>query len=201
MATNLSHPLVRFSPRHALLARCAARGLGLEPHSVHHSHRTTDWWIWSVKDVVDLMAHVSSVHRKPFLHAYVRYPASDPMYYGLYVQHVAPYNTAALSPLKRAVVMSIPEVFIEHDLAPKGPITDELSQAIWPCKSDKLLQAIWTIAQRKRILSAPLHWVHGWRFEHLTYCRAGGKSLARELLQMSPSVTWATSNFRGQLHL
>ena len=70
LATNMKHRLVKPDSRHEKLMHCAARGLGLarEPW---HTHRTVDWWVWSLKDVVDLMAHVRSNHRQPFLHGFV----------------------------------------------------------------------------------------------------------------------------------
>ena len=199
LATNKSHPLVRGSARHNLHVRCAAAGLGVRLPSSRTVFRTVDYWVWSLKTVMDLMAHVSFVHREPFLHRFLRHPASEAFYYGLYVQLIAPSNALALSTVNPTIVR-IPEVLIEHDLAPaRALFTDELAPNIWAC--DKIGKQLWTKGQTERILSGPLKWVHGWRFDHLGRCQPSDRSSARDLLATSPSVLWATSNFRDQVPL
>ena len=196
LATNMSHRLVKPDSRHAKLMRCAARGLGLARDVAHHTHRTVDWWVWSLKDVVDLMAHVRSNHRQPFLHGLVSYPAGEAIYYGLYVQYIVPHSASARSPVKHTIV-SIPEALIESGLAPKFRINVELSTEIWTCDDH---HSPWTSMEKQLILSGPLKWVRGWRFDSLR-CKNKNTSSATNLLQVSPSVTWATSNFRDQVGL
>ena len=195
LATNMKHRLVKPDSRHEKLMHCAARGLGLarEPW---HTHRTVDWWVWSLTNVVDLMAHVRSNHRQPFLHGFVSYPVDISIYYGLYVQHIVPHSASARSPVKHTIV-SIPEALIESGLAPKFRINVELSTEIWKCHDH---HSPWTPRGKQLILSGPLQWVRGWRFDDLR-CKKKNTSSATNLLKVSPSVTWATSNFRDQVEL
>ena len=52
-----------------------------------------------------------------------------------------------------------------------------------------------------RLLAGPLRWVHGYRFDMLGCIRSGASSEASRLLQAAPAVTWATSNWKGQVAL
>ena len=117
------------------------------------------------------------------MQGFLHHPASDPICYGLYVQHIAPHNAFALSPVKHTIV-SIPEVLIESDLAPNQRINMELSRDILTCNNK---DSPWRSTQKQRMLSGPLKLVHGWRFDGLK-CKDKRHSSAQQLLKASPSV-------------
>ena len=182
VVTNMTHPLILPSRRNDQLNRCAARGLGLR-NVPDVSYRTLDYWIYHISDLQHMMMHVQKVHGMPFLHAYVKYPASDPIYYGMYQMQ------------RGMQFVSVPELFVQTtSLTTRARLHNELSRFIWTCDSSNT----WTLSQRQRILNERLDFVRGWRFDHLP---AEGCRDVWTLFADSPRVVWATSNFKHQLPL
>lgn len=187
LVTNMRHPLVKHSSRVVQLNRCAASGLNVSVNAGEYSYRTVDWWFFDLKEVHDMMLHVQSTHGKPFVHAYAQYPASDAIYYAMYNRYI--------SNAKHTFV-TIPDVLVENGLEPASKIENELSRSIWTCHKTPM----WTFEQKQLILSNILPWVNGWRFDGLPTHGCGEDNHAGTLLNGSPSVLWATSNFRNQVN-
>ena len=144
--------------------------------------------MFSLVDFSQMMTHVSNVHGQSFAHAFIRNPAGVPVYYGNYLWHTSPSLTS---------FVVYPNSLKDAGFVPKGMLDVEIAHDILVCNNRT---GPWTDEQRLQILNGPLSWIRGWRFDHLPAggCGNGGSS-AQTILQISPTITWATSNYHYQV--
>ena len=77
----------------------------------------------------------------------------------------------------------------------RGKYKTEISRDMFQCEEE----GPWTDEERVRILNGPLSFVRGWRFDHLPIEGCKNQNQAQVVVEKSPSISWATSNFREQI--
>lgn len=189
LVTNMSDPQVKLKRNAARLTQASIQGLGFSDKFVTSllSYRSTDFWMFSLSTIARMMRHVSTVHQKEFVHVFIRHPAGLPVYYGNFVQHRT--NTE---------IVVYPDSLRRDGFEPRAEMKlhSEVSLDLFTCAGN----GPWTDIQRLHILSGPLAWIRGWRFDHLPSGGCKNKnSSAQHIVQSSPSITWATSNFDDQV--
>jgi len=90
LATNLSDSSIHWDKMHAALTRKSSEGLGLPANASFNnlSYRSTDFWMFSLVHVSQLMTYVSDFHDKSFVYVFTRYPAGVPVYYGNFMRNI-----------------------------------------------------------------------------------------------------------------
>lgn len=212
IVTNMSDPYVELSERHATLTRQSLEGLGLTAyaHGDILSFRTVDYWIFALADISRMMSHVSNVHNKSFTHVFIRHPAEVAVYYGNFILHGPASST-------KTIFFIYPTSLRRAGFEPvEGAVLSaEAALDIFRCND----AGPWTAEQLVKILNGPLAWVRGWRFDHLPaggclgrtnwgplwYYRRARNSMGIDnvqvLVENATSITWATSNFDGQVRI
>jgi hypothetical protein len=194
LVTNLSDPSVTNSARAARLTSNAAKGLGLDTDTGKYSisYRSTDFWMFSLPDISQLMVMVAEHHNITFLEAFIRSPAGVPVYYGVYLRHARQYTK-----MKTEIVV-FPQLLKHQGINPSEgtKLNPEVARDLFRCEEE----GPWTDVHREMILNGPLSWIKGWRVDHLPVGGCGSQnSSAQVLVQNSPSVIWATSNYAYQV--
>ena len=196
LVTNLSDNSVKRVSRnggHISLMKFSSRALGIvnsKEESVI-TYRTVDFWMLFLVDVSHMMQHVAGVHQKPFSYVFIRNPAGVPNYYGNYVRHFPSFGP-------NITFVPYPSALKNAGFKPSSGTGGEASADFFPpCDGS----GPWSEDQILDILRGPLSWVRGWRFDHLPKGGCKNGSMAQTILQQTPSVTWATSNYDYQVKL
>ena len=214
LSTNLSHPAILATSRIHQLTECAAKGLRLQTaRRPFASYRATDYWIHRPASFIDMVRHIES-EGESLVSRFCRFPASEAIYYGLFMEHVQPEARRCVRSA------SFPELLWEETPArsfgygpslrntgtntgsvagpPSRPIGATLRQMLQPKVFHEISTPLLTCNQslapdeQLQILRGPLSWMHGWRFDNI---HAGCRDHTVRLLQQLPHISWATSNY------
>ena len=208
LAINMSNPMVRNQEsRYVAAAVCTAEGLKLMnasqrnqvPPGLMVSYHVTDYWFYALDALMAMVHYVETVWSEPFAYVFSRNPASEYFYYGLFNDRLA-YGR------RRHTTILLPESLdVRWPENAAVPPQDFGNYLFGKCHYNHTPNVL-TFQQRLDVLKGPaFSWIHGYRFDLLDIferirtpsCSRHAEALLREL----PDVTWATSNFKGQVNM